>query len=83
MNRAIMWCHCLVLLGILSTIIERSLSNNETDSGYKHFKKKTKCRILMKLFTDFMISAQDSGKVFSLTHRSPLPQEILLVLISC
>jgi len=26
--------------------------------------------------------AQDGGKVVSLTHRPPLPQEILLVLIS-
>ena len=29
-----------------------------------------------------MTMAQDSGKVVSLTHRTPLPQEILLVLIS-
>ena len=31
---------------------------------------------------DFVTTAQDSGKVVSLTHRPPLPQEIFLVLIS-
>ena len=34
-------------------------------------------------FPDYVTTAQDSGKVVSLTHRPPLPpQEILLVLIS-
>jgi len=33
-------------------------------------------------FPDFMTTAQDGGKVVSLTHRPPLPQEMLLVLIS-
>ena len=33
-------------------------------------------------FPDFVTTAQDGGKVVSLTHRPPLPQEILLVLIS-
>jgi len=33
-------------------------------------------------FPDFMITAQDGDKVVSLTHRPPLPQEMLLVLIS-
>jgi hypothetical protein len=33
-------------------------------------------------FTDFMTTAQDGGKVISLTHQPPLPQEIHLVLIS-
>jgi hypothetical protein len=34
-------------------------------------------------FPDFMKTAQDGGKVVSLTHRPPLPpQEILPVLIS-
>jgi len=33
-------------------------------------------------FPDFMTTAQDSGKVDSLTYRPPLPQEMLLVLIS-
>jgi len=33
-------------------------------------------------FPDFMTTAQDVGKVVSLTHRPPLPQEMLLVLIS-
>jgi len=33
-------------------------------------------------FPDFMTTAHDGGKVVSLTHRPPLPQEILLVLIS-
>jgi len=33
-------------------------------------------------FPDFMITAQDGGKVVSLAHRPPLPQEMLLVLIS-
>jgi hypothetical protein len=33
-------------------------------------------------FPDFMTRAQDGGKVVSLTHRPPLPQEIHLVLIS-
>ena len=32
-------------------------------------------------FPDYMTMAQDGGKV-SPTHRPPLPQEILLVLIS-
>ena len=31
---------------------------------------------------DFMTMAQDGGEVASLTHRTPLPQEMLLVLIS-
>jgi len=29
-------------------------------------------------FPDFMTTAQDGGKVVSLTHRPPLPQEIHL-----
>ena len=33
-------------------------------------------------FPDFMTTAQEGGKVVSLTHQPPLPQEILLVLIS-
>jgi len=33
-------------------------------------------------FPDLMTTAQDGGKVVSLTHRPPLPQEMLLVLIS-
>jgi hypothetical protein len=33
-------------------------------------------------FPDFMTTAQDGGKVVSLTHRPPLPQEIHLLLIS-
>jgi hypothetical protein len=33
-------------------------------------------------FPDFTTKAQDGGKVVSLTHRPPLPQEIYLVLIS-
>jgi len=31
---------------------------------------------------DFITTAQDGGKVVSLTHRPPLPKEIHLVLIS-
>ena len=31
---------------------------------------------------DFVTTAQDGGKVVSLRHRPPFPQEILLVLIS-
>ena len=33
-------------------------------------------------FPDFMTTAQDGGKVVSLTRRPPLPQETLLVLTS-
>ena len=33
-------------------------------------------------FPNFTTTAQDSGKVVSLTHRPPLPQEMLLILIS-
>jgi hypothetical protein len=33
-------------------------------------------------FPDYVTLAQNDGKVVSLTHRPPLPQEILLVLIS-
>ena len=33
-------------------------------------------------FPDFMTTAQDGGKVVSLTHRPPLPQEISLALVS-
>jgi len=33
-------------------------------------------------FPDFMTTAQDDGKVVSLNHRPPLPQEMFLVLIS-
>ena len=33
-------------------------------------------------FPDFMTTAWDGGKVVSLTQRPPLPQEMLLVLIS-
>ena len=33
-------------------------------------------------FPDFVTTAQDNGKVVSLTHRPPFPHEILLVLIS-
>ena len=33
-------------------------------------------------FPDFVTTAQDGGKVVTLTHRPPLPQEMLLVLIS-
>jgi hypothetical protein len=32
-------------------------------------------------FPDFLTTAQDGGKVVSLTYRPHLPQEILLVLI--
>jgi hypothetical protein len=32
-------------------------------------------------FPDIMTTAQNGGKVVSLTHRPPLPQEIHLVLI--
>jgi len=34
------------------------------------------------MFATYVTTAQDGGKVVSLTHRPPLPQEILLVLIS-
>ena len=33
-------------------------------------------------FPDFMTTAQDGGKVVSLMHRPPLPQEVHLELIS-
>jgi hypothetical protein len=33
-------------------------------------------------FPDFLTTAEYGGKVVSLTHRPPLPQEIILVLIS-
>ena len=33
-------------------------------------------------FLDFLTTAQDGGKVVSLTHRPALPQEMLLLLIS-
>jgi len=33
-------------------------------------------------FPDLVTTAQDGGKVVSLRHRPPLPQEMLLVLIS-
>ena len=33
-------------------------------------------------FSDFMTTAQDGGKVVSLTHQPPLPQDIDPVLIS-
>jgi hypothetical protein len=33
-------------------------------------------------FPDFTTTAQDGGKVVSLTHRPPVPLEIYLVLIS-
>jgi hypothetical protein len=33
-------------------------------------------------FPNYMTTAQDGGKVVSLTHRPPLPQEMLLVIIS-
>jgi len=40
-------------------------------------------RVLRKFrFPDFITTAQDGGKVVSLMDRPPLPQEILLVLIS-
>jgi len=33
-------------------------------------------------FPDYATTAQDGGKVASLTHRPPLPEKILLELIS-
>jgi len=33
-------------------------------------------------FTDFVTTVHDGGKVVSLTHRPPLPQEMILLLIS-
>jgi len=33
-------------------------------------------------FPDFVTTAQDGGKVVSLTHQPPFPQELLLVHIS-
>jgi len=33
-------------------------------------------------FSDYITTAHDGGKVVSLTHWSPLPQEMFLVLIS-
>jgi len=37
------------------------------------YKKKTKGLTLMELFPDFVTTAQDGGKVVSLTHRPPVP----------
>jgi len=34
------------------------------------------------MFPDYMTTALDGGKIVSLTHRPPIPQEMLLVLIS-
>ena len=61
----------------------------------RHYKKRVKCKAVSlqawsdpegsrKLrFPDFMTTAQDGGKVVSLTHRPTLiPQEIFLVFIS-
>ena len=48
-----------------------------------HYRPGQAQMVLRKLrFPDFVTTAQDGGKVVSLTHRPPLPQEILLVLIS-
>jgi hypothetical protein len=33
-------------------------------------------------FPDYMTTARDGSKIVSLTHRPPLPQEIILVLTS-
>jgi len=46
-------------------------------------KQKTEGPNLMDLFPDFIATAQNRGKIVSLAHWPPLPQEILLVLISC
>ena len=67
----------------MSTIIEMNVGNNRTESDYKYFKKKTKGPTFMEFFTDFMKTAQDSGTFVSLTHRPPLPQGNILVLILC
>jgi len=91
-----------VVLGIVSTIIEISQSNNETESdintncvsknpsackrGYRgrfvmfyvitnKYNKKTKGATLMTLSPDFMTTAQDSAKIFSITHRPPSSPE--------
>jgi len=47
------------------------------------YNMKTKEPTSMELSPDFMTTAQDSGKVVILKHQPPLPQKILLVLISC
>ena len=46
------------------------------------YNKKIKGPALMELFPDYMTTAQDSGKVVSLMYLFPLPQKMLLVLIS-
>ena len=46
-----------------------------------HYRPGQAQRVLRKLsFPDFVTTAQDGGNVVSLTHRPPLPQEIILVL---
>ena len=48
-----------------------------------HYRPEQAQGVLRKLgFPDYMTTAQDGGKVVSLTHRPPLPQETFLVLIS-
>jgi len=66
----------------------RTVNTHRLDCKVKvkqsHYRPGQAQRVLRKLmFPDFVTTAQDGGKVVSLTHRPPLyPQEILLVLIS-
>jgi len=82
----------LRLTALLKSIQKHMLFRNEFAPVYAIGKGKGKAVPLQawsdpegsrKLrFPDFTTTAQDGGKVVSLTHRPPLPQEIHLVLIS-
>jgi hypothetical protein len=83
--------YCLqVRKNIVNTHIKKSEGESTRMSSYSKSKDKafplqawTAPEVSRKLrFPDFMTTAQDVGKVVSLTHRPPLPQEIHLILIS-
>ena len=63
---------------------ERQLNvNRYVKVKQSHYRPGQVQRVPGSCFPDFMTTAQDGGKVVSLTHRPPLsPTEILLVLIS-
>jgi len=86
-------CVCVLIMTVIISIflpksLNGSLAINSIDYTYNFPSKAVPLQAWSgpegsrKLrFPDFTTTAQDSGKVVSLTHRPPLPQKMILVLV--
>jgi hypothetical protein len=62
------------MLGNYNSVLIRERHNVSEKVKQSHYRAGQAQRVLRKLrFPDFMTTAQDGGKVVSLTHRPPLP----------